>query len=75
MPCLLQPDLASKITGMLLELDNSYLLSMLNSQDTLSTKVNECVQALQGQQAAKNKTADLESLHPSFQNSSGVNAN
>ena len=75
MSSLLQPDLASKITGMLLELDTSYLLSMLNSQDTLSAKVNECVQALQGQQAAKNKPEDLEALHPGFLDSTGVNAN
>ncbi|KAI4964645.1 hypothetical protein ZWY2020_060088 [Hordeum vulgare] len=69
------PDLASKITGMLLELDTSYLLSMLNSQDTLAAKVNECVQALQGQQSTKNKPEDLEALHPGFLDSTGVNAN
>lgn len=63
---------------MLLELDTSYVLSILNSQETLSAKVNECVQALQGQQASKNKPEDLEPLHPGlpgFLDSTGVNTN
>lgn len=34
------PDLAGKITGMLLEIDNSELLHMLESQESLEAKVN-----------------------------------
>lgn len=35
------PDLAGKITGMLLEIDNSELLHMLESQESLKLKVRE----------------------------------
>lgn len=35
----LQPDLAGKITGMLLEMDNSELLLLLESPDALQSKV------------------------------------
>lgn len=34
------PDLAGKITGMLLEIDNSELLHMLESQESLEAKVS-----------------------------------
>lgn len=34
------PDLAGKITGMLLEIDNSELLHMLESTESLKAKVN-----------------------------------
>ena len=46
-----QPHLAGKITGMLLEIDNSELLNMLESRDLLSAKVDEAVQVLQVHQA------------------------
>lgn len=46
-----QPQLAGKITGMLLEIDNTELLHMLESQDLLSAKVEEAVQVLQAHQA------------------------
>jgi len=46
-----QPHLAGKITGMLLEIDNSELLNMLESRDLLSAKVDEAVQVLQAHQA------------------------
>lgn len=46
-----QPHLAGKITGMLLEIDNSELLNMLESRDLLSNKVDEAVQVLQAHQA------------------------
>jgi polyadenylate-binding protein len=46
-----QPHLAGKITGMLLEIDNSELLNMLESRELLSAKVDEAVQVLQAHQA------------------------
>jgi polyadenylate-binding protein len=45
------PDLAGKITGMLLEMDNSELLMMLDSNELLKTKVDEAVAVLQAHQA------------------------
>ena len=41
------PDLAGKITGMLLELDNSKLLHMLEFRDVLNAKIEEAVNVLQ----------------------------
>lgn len=46
----MHPDLASKITGMLLEIDNSELLHMLESRDSLNSKVEEAVAVLQAHQ-------------------------
>jgi len=46
-----QPHLAGKITGMLLEIDNTELLHMLESSDLLRAKVEEAVQVLQAHQA------------------------
>uniref|UniRef100_A0A8C5VVD0 Polyadenylate-binding protein n=1 Tax=Microcebus murinus TaxID=30608 RepID=A0A8C5VVD0_MICMU len=45
------PTLAHKITGMLLEIDNSELLHMLESPETLRFKVEEAVAVLQAHQA------------------------
>jgi len=45
------PDLAGKITGMLLEIDNSELLHMLDSKESLKAKVEEAVAVLQAHQA------------------------
>merc|ERR1712012_1219199 len=47
----MHPDLAGKITGMLLEIDNSELLHMLESQESLKLKVEEAVAVLQAHQA------------------------
>jgi len=45
------PDLAGKITGMLLEIDNSELLHMLEHGESLKAKVDEAVAVLQAHQA------------------------
>jgi polyadenylate-binding protein len=50
-----QPHLAGKITGMLLEIDNSELLHMLESRELLKEKVLEAVQVLNAHQANEAK--------------------
>uniref|UniRef100_A0A2I3GLQ4 Polyadenylate-binding protein n=1 Tax=Nomascus leucogenys TaxID=61853 RepID=A0A2I3GLQ4_NOMLE len=47
----MHPTLAGKITGMLLEIDNSELLHMLESPESLRSKVDEAVAVLQAHQA------------------------
>jgi polyadenylate-binding protein len=49
-------DLAGKITGMLLEIDNSDLLHMLENQESLKSKVEEAVAVLQAHQAKQAAT-------------------
>ncbi|XP_041654850.1 embryonic polyadenylate-binding protein-like isoform X2 [Cheilinus undulatus] len=46
----LHPNLAGKITGMLLEIDNSELLHMLESPESLHAKVEEAIAVLQAHQ-------------------------
>ncbi|CAA2973664.1 polyadenylate-binding 7 [Olea europaea subsp. europaea] len=55
-----KPDLAAKITGMLLEMDNSELLLLLESPDSLVTKVEEAVQVL------KLKVSNQDAIHPNY---------
>uniref|UniRef100_A0A2K5HHK7 PABC domain-containing protein n=1 Tax=Colobus angolensis palliatus TaxID=336983 RepID=A0A2K5HHK7_COLAP len=47
----MHPTLASKITGMLLEIDNSELLHMLEFPESLRSKADEAVAVLQAHQA------------------------
>ncbi|NXX02772.1 EPAB protein, partial [Larus smithsonianus] len=49
----LHPSLAGKITGMLLEIDNSELLLLLESPDSLHSKIEEAVAVLQAHQATE----------------------
>ncbi|KAM4078488.1 hypothetical protein ACB094_09G041300 [Castanea mollissima] len=58
-----KPDLASKITGMLLEMDNSELLLLLESPESLAVKVEEAVQVLK---YSKAKVSGQDALHPSY---------
>jgi len=54
-----QPELAGKITGMLLEMENSEILHMLDDSTSLSSKVNEAVAVLQAHQQ---KLADQQKI-------------
>merc|ERR1711992_444184 len=51
----MHPDLAGKITGMLLEIDNAELVHMLEDQNSLKGKVEEAGAVLQAHQG---KTGD-----------------
>uniref|UniRef100_A0A1A8FWF0 Polyadenylate-binding protein n=2 Tax=Nothobranchius korthausae TaxID=1143690 RepID=A0A1A8FWF0_9TELE len=61
----MHPSLAGKITGMLLEIDNSELLHMLESPESLRSKVDEAVAVLQAHQAK-------EAVQKTVTNSTGV---
>jgi polyadenylate-binding protein len=53
------PDLAGKITGMLLEIDNSELLHMLEHNESLRAKVEEAVAVLQAHHAKEIASAGM----------------
>ncbi|KAK4481127.1 hypothetical protein RD792_012004 [Penstemon davidsonii] len=58
-----QPELAAKITGMLLEMDNAELLLLLDSAESLAAKVDEAVEVLK---LSKPKVSNQDSLHSKF---------
>ncbi|KAL2934863.1 Embryonic polyadenylate-binding protein [Bienertia sinuspersici] len=58
-----KPELAAKITGMLLEMDNAELLLLLESSESLKTKVEEAMQVLK---LSKVKIPNQEKLHANF---------
>jgi polyadenylate-binding protein len=41
-----EPELAGKITGMLLEIDNDDLLRLIEDQESLNSKVSEAIAVL-----------------------------
>ncbi|KAG6532404.1 hypothetical protein ZIOFF_006244 [Zingiber officinale] len=57
-------DLAAKITGMLLEMDNSELLLLVESPESLAAKVEEAVQVLKDSQARVG--APQERMHSNY---------
>ncbi|KAM7468320.1 hypothetical protein LguiB_015882 [Lonicera macranthoides] len=68
-----KPDLAAKITGMLLEMDNSELLLLLESPQLLASKVDEAVQVLNLSKTKLSSSQDA--LHPSSYLSAEVAVN
>ena len=56
----MHPDQAGKITGMLLEIDNTELLRMLECPEALAAKTQEAVSVLHAH-SAKEKSAEMKS--------------
>ncbi|ENN71680.1 polyadenylate-binding protein 4-like isoform X1 [Dendroctonus ponderosae] len=53
----LKPELAGKITGMLLEIDNSELLNMIKNHESLRAKVEEAIAVLEAHKASNKGVA------------------
>ncbi len=49
------PDLAGKITGMMLEMDNAQIIHLLEFREALAAKVDEAVSVLYAHQARESK--------------------
>ena len=61
----LEPEMAAKVTGMLLEMDQTEVLHLLESPDALKAKVAEAMEVLRNvaqQQQATNAADQLGSL-------------
>jgi len=58
----LQPELAGKITGMLLEMDNSELINLTSDESALRAKVDEAMSVYD--EYVKNKEGDGEKEAP-----------
>ncbi|XP_073151128.1 polyadenylate-binding protein 7 [Henckelia pumila] len=59
----LKPTSAAKITGMLLEMDNSEILLLLESPESLAAKVEEAVEVLK---LSKTKLPNQDAMHPNY---------
>ena len=72
----LRPSLASKITGMLLELTPAQLLTLFASEDTLRAKVDEAVDIIlsHGREPSSESLFELDMFNPSRNSQSSANA-